>query len=459
MKKILSMMLAVSLLVSLAGCASDKGDTSSAPESDADAAISTQAGSSTETGGADGSAATEEDVSGGSQTTAAHNNKPDSGKPGHTTAHVTTSKGGGSKPTAPKPDEPIKGDKAMYQNIFDSETAWLASLQLDNGALPMTKVVNGAATLNPYFSDFAALALLDKPDKYAGHVKKYMDWHFRHLNSAKEDYNGIDGTIYDYTAAVSNGKVTKETINESNGKKHYDSTDSYAATFLTVLDKYYRNTGDSGYILAHKNEIRRVINAMYATMHDGLTFAKPDYEVKYLMDNCEVYEGCVAAVNLLKKVIVPKDSSFKSTLTQCEQNTALVKNQIEKKMWNEKGQYYEPGLFRDGSAGFQFTWSEYYPCATAQTFPIQCGLIAPTSARAKQLYNHFCANYKWEDFKIPDSFFWGSNVLTAAKMGDTQRVNAYFTRYQKIMKRHAYPLYNADAAKVCMAAYYMLKKG
>lgn len=452
MKKILSVILAVSMLISFAGCASE-------PQSNVDAATGTEADTSTQTGDADGSTATDETVSGGPQTMGAHNNKPDPGKTGHTTVHVTTSKGGGSKPTAPKPDEPLKENKAMYQNIFDSETAWLASLQLDNGALPMTKVDNGSATLNPYFSDFAALALLDKADKYAGHVKKYMDWHFRHLNSAKDDYNGVDGTIYDYTATVSKGKVTSEKIHMNKGKKHYDSTDSYAATFLTVLDKYYRNTGDSGYILAHKNEIRRVINAMYATMHDGLTFAKPDYEVKYLMDNCEVYEGCVAAVNLLKKVIVPKDSSFKSTLTQCEQNTALVKNQIEKVMWNEKGQYYEPGLFRDGTAGVKFSWSEYYPSATAQTFPIQCGLIDPSSARAKQLYNDFCTHYQWEDFKIPDSFYWGSNVLTAAKMSDTHRVNAYLTRYQKIMKRHAYPLFNADAAKVCMAAYYMLNKG
>ena len=29
-----------------------------------------------------------------------------------------------------------------------------------------------------------------------------MDWHFAHLNTAETDYNGVDGTIYDYTLTV-----------------------------------------------------------------------------------------------------------------------------------------------------------------------------------------------------------------------------------------------------------------
>ncbi|MBQ5905064.1 MAG: hypothetical protein IIW88_04270, partial [Clostridia bacterium] len=85
----------------------------------------------------------------------------------------------------------------MFRQIFESETEWLASLQLENGALPMTYSPNGKLTVNPYFADFAALALLDDAEKYAGNVKAYMDWHFAHLNTAEEDFGGLDGTIYD----------------------------------------------------------------------------------------------------------------------------------------------------------------------------------------------------------------------------------------------------------------------
>ena len=71
---------------------------------------------------------------------------------------------------------PTQEDIALFEKIFESETQWLASLQLDNGAIPMTYSANGELRMSPYFADFAALALLDNADKYAENVKKYMDW-------------------------------------------------------------------------------------------------------------------------------------------------------------------------------------------------------------------------------------------------------------------------------------------
>ena len=43
-------------------------------------------------------------------------------------------------------------------------------------------------------------------------------------------------------------------------------------------------------------------------------------------------------------------------------------------------------------------------------------------------------------------------------MGDNARLETYMTLYLKVMNRHAYPLYNADAARVCMAAQLMLER-
>jgi ferredoxin len=94
----------------------------------------------------------------------------------------------------------------LFNRVFETETAYLASMQLSNGALPMTSAKNGELRMNPYFADIAALALLDNAEKYAGNVVKYMDWHFAHLNTAEEDFNGLDGTIYDYVITVKDGK-------------------------------------------------------------------------------------------------------------------------------------------------------------------------------------------------------------------------------------------------------------
>lgn len=343
------------------------------------------------------------------------------------------------------------------QAIVDSENAWLAEIQLSNGAMPMTSVTNGKAKVTPYFADFAALSLLNQADKYADHVKRYMDWHFAHLNTAQTDYNGVDGTIYDYTITVKDGVVEKEEILQADGKSSYDSTDSYAATFLMVLRKYAEKTGDTAYILEHKSDIERIVGAMRATMVGDLTLAKPDYEVKYLMDNCEVYDGLLAAAKLYEEILAPADKSLSKTAKQLKTDAGNVADAIEACMWN--GYYYHPALDRDDAVAWEFNWGEYYPSATAQTFPIIHGLIAPNSDRARALYDGFCNAYAWETYNIPDDFIWGSNVYTAVLMGDVDRANTYLTRYAKVMKRHAYPLYNADVAKVCMAAYLMIQMG
>ncbi|MBR6781379.1 MAG: hypothetical protein IKM24_10245, partial [Clostridia bacterium] len=191
-------------------------------------------------------------------------------------------------------------DALLLEGIYTSELAWLAYTQLDNGAIPMTGNKNGEVTVNPYFADIAALALLTDAENYADEVKSYMEWHFEHLNTAATDYNGVDGTIYDYTLTVENGKVTAENV--TNGEPSYDSTDSYAATFLTVVNAYYEATADKEYIVSRSRDIIRIAEAMLSTYSFGLTNAKPDYAVKFLMDNCEVYEGALAAAALLNTI-------------------------------------------------------------------------------------------------------------------------------------------------------------
>lgn len=350
-------------------------------------------------------------------------------------------------------------DIALFRKIFESETAYLASLQLENGAIPMTYSENGVLTMNPYFADFAALALLDNADEYADEVKKYMDWHFAHLNTKETDYNGVDGTIYDYKITVANGKVTEEKISENDeGRKMYDSTDSYAATFLMVLSKYYEKTGDKDYIIANSKDIERIVNSMFSTLHKGLAYARPDYEVKYLMDNSEVYEGSLAVADLLREVVCPVDSSYNEIVERCETTAEVIAQTIEKKLWVASENRYITAIFKNGKIAHNFSWESFYPSGSAQVFPIIHGLIATDSKRAIALYGSFCEAFDWQNFNISSEFCWGSNVLAAAHMNDVESVVCYMKNYAEIYEKHQYPLYNADAARVCMAAYIMLEK-
>ena len=370
-------------------------------------------------------------------------------------------------PTTVPPSTDISGSTmtreeqiAMYQKIATEEAAWLASLQAENGALLMTGGSSGQFTMNPYFADFAALALLGAGESYYENVRRYMDWHFAHLNTAETDYNGVDGTIYDYTVTLSYGKVVSEKINiNADGKKSYDSTDSYAATFLCVVAKYYEKTGDLAYLMANSQDLRRLLNPIRQTMHTGLTFAKPDYRIKYLMDNCEVYEGLVAAEKLYTALGLTELCAEATELKQ------QVYDTIEEHMWMEEEGYYEVALGVNNDSAYAFTWTNFYPCATAQLFPIYCGLLEPTDARSIHLYNKFNEYFStgerkatWEEMSTPDTFYWGALAYVAALMGDNARLETYMTLYLKVMNRHAYPLYNADAARVCMAAQLMLER-
>lgn len=346
----------------------------------------------------------------------------------------------------------------LFKEIFETETQWLASLQLPNGAIPMTYSPNGELRVNPYFSDFAVLALLDNAEKCSNTAVKYMDWHFAHLNTAEEDFNGLDGTIYDYVVTMKNGEIIEEKVSVPENADSYDSTDSYAATFLRVVDKYVKKTGDTAYITDHAEDLERIANVMCATLHNGLTFAKPNHKVKYLMDNCEVYEGAVAAAEIFGALADNGDTGYQAVSEKYADLAETVKEKINTKLWNFVGGYYIAGMTYLHIPTSIFSWNTYYPCATAQLFPITCGIIEPETDRAKKLYQKFCDSYNWEAFEYPDDFYWGHNVLTAAMMNDVDSVAVYMTNYKVIMENHNWPLYNADSARVALAAHIMLEK-
>ena len=359
-----------------------------------------------------------------------------------------------AKPTSKSTAKPttVNGKKQRYLALMDSENAWVASCQLANGAIAMTPTRSGIAEVNPYFADIAALSLLNQPDKYANKVKRYMDWHFAHLNTAQTDPSGVDGTIFDWQYTVSSGTVVLEEW--LTAKPSYDSTDSYAATFLMVVNKYVQQTGDTDYAVKNAAKLGRVVNALFATMDNGLTMATPKSHVKLLMDNCEVYGGLQAAVELYRDVLIPAGAASADEAERLEQAARDVSNHVENELWT--GTFYRPSITQTGEPYHDFSWKDYYPCAIAQTFPILYGLLDPASERAGKLYEQYCWRFDWENLNHPDDYIWGSNAYTAALMGDTERVDTYLAAYEKLVAAsHGDPLYNADVAWVAMTAYYM----
>lgn len=353
----------------------------------------------------------------------------------------------------------------FYQRIVDSESEWIKNLQLSNGAIAFRVKEGELAWVNPYFADYTAMALLHAGDgqKYVEEVKAYLDWHFNHLNDSKTDKNGIDGTIYEYKVEVKNGIVVSETT-----KEKYDSIDSYAASFLELLWHYYRYTDDVEYLIEHYDEILRIINAINATIDEGLTIVKPNYPVKYLMDNTEVYAGLGCAVDLYDKVflsVLNKNTNeykdAEKTYDKLKKHHKKLEEKIEDIMWNESDSHYIVAVAKNEEIISAFDWTDFYPDATSQLFPIIHGILDNKSDRAKYLYETFGDHYVWEEFehytKEYADFYWGRLPYVAAVMEDEDRVNTYMTYYsENVMLEHKKPLYNADAAWVILAAEKMI---
>lgn len=331
-----------------------------------------------------------------------------------------------------------------YSDIIESESNWIASLQEPSGAIVMTRdhtySYQGVESykVEPYFANLAVIGMLENASKdNLRAAKKWMEWYLEHLNNP--DYNTLSGTIYVYYLDV----ATKE--NYTSSSDYYDSTDSYAATFLTMLEKYVLAGGDQEFVAEHKGEIIQIANAMLATMQpDGLTIAKPDYAIKYLMDNSEVYEGLRSAAWLAKHIW--EDES----LTEQYQALQALNSAGIETLWSSTTNNYKAyeGV---GTAN----WNIFYPDATAQVFPIWNGVMDADGQRAADLYGSLNTYHPgWPYLNTADEFAWSILAYSAAVMGDKGRVDAFLNSVKAayIDQDHQWLWYNMEAGFTARAA-------
>lgn len=275
-------------------------------------------------------------------------------------------------PTPSEPGFDLAANEDLYDSIITSQETYLKSLQLNNGAICKWSPAS-TNLVNPYFACFAALALLENPNN-AATVKRYCDWHFSALNKT-EDANGGIYTIYDYN-------VNGETLTSTND---YDSSDSYAALFLMVLEKYLNVTSDSAYIVAHSADIAGVYGAMLSTRgsstNANLTAAKPNYEVYYLMDNSEVYAGCSAAAVLFNTL---GDQNAKNAALSAASQTVSGIEGLYSSIYK---------AFRSNAGTYTVNKSAFYPDMAAQVYPVAFGAILPTSTQGAAAYDFFKSKF------------------------------------------------------------------
>jgi hypothetical protein len=299
--------------------------------------------------------------------------------------------------------------------------------------------------IDPYFSNIAAIGMTKDPNRMP-QVVAWMNWYINHLNWP--DKWGLYGTTYNYTV---NGGVETSTDDA-------DSTDSYAATFLTLAWNAWES-GDANarvYIKSIAYQLNAIGGVLTKTQQsDGLTWAKPDYLIKYLMDNCEAYRGLRDLASLEQNAL--GDSAKTAYYTAAAD--AMQKGILT--LWMNGTWAVYKDWYGNNIGPKMGTW---YADATAQVFPVLMGVVNSSDSRAQQSYAAF--NKAWPTwptltFNSQDPFPWCLVVDGAAAMGDQARVATYINSIQNkyVKSGFPWPFYSAEAGWFMRANNYMLGRG
>ena len=236
-------------------------------------------------------------------------------------------------------------DEDRQQAITDGE---------DPAAVPVDTI-----RVVPYFANHSALALLSGHRHSARNlddVKRAAGW----IAFYAREQDATSGFITDYKGSRRRGTFF------STGQM--DSVDAYASTFLQVAERYWAEASalspverqelaaalPPGTLVQAARLALRAIESV--TDHDGLTWARPDYRVKFLLDNTEVYGGLRAAESLFASVGARPE-------TARSQQIARRLGPALERFWQKARQRFAWAITADGAQQDGFTAG--YPHALA----------------------------------------------------------------------------------------------
>lgn len=333
-----------------------------------------------------------------------------------------------------------------YRIIAEEEAQWIESLQLSDGSFSCYELDDSLPVrVNPYFSCYAALAMLqsDYENSKKENINAYLNWYFAHMNMEK-DINGSVGTIYDYQVNVQG----KEVISETN-MKSYDSADSYSAMFLILLWKYFDKYQDSEIMSAQKGKIDQLVDILLSLQSGGYTESIQGSDVKYLMNNVEVYQGMQCALRLYKSLWKTEERTIRldKAVTEFQDNFDCI--------WWEKDHYYSV-LERNNQSfyGDTMDWGKLYEFAVPQLFPVMFGVKKAEEEQSQKVYSYFCRQWKWEsmeyDNQTDGNQTWSMIAYAAAIMRDYKRVDEFLGNIKNRGNDRGYPYYSGDSVWVIL---------
>ncbi|GIV17398.1 MAG: hypothetical protein KatS3mg022_2833 [Armatimonadota bacterium] len=306
--------------------------------------------------------------------------------------------------------------------------------QHEDGAILMAPAAQPVNSLVPYFANLAAIGLAaayphthNKAHLQA--VERWVHWYAAHLNP--------DGTMDDYR--LQDGKL------QPTGD--CDSTDSYAATFLEALHRAVQASLDRRLLTALYPAARKAVGGIRLTLQeDGLTWAKPSYRVKYLMDNVEVYRGWQSAAWLAQAM------GRKSDANSFKQSAERTLRAIEGSLFSQSRGYYAWVMHEDGV--LEARLERWYPDVMAQLMAIAW---LPPSTRRKGLFARLRKQFgdslqsALEDGDAGVLVWWGMAAIGAGDRVFAERIALEFAEERVLSQMGANPAEYGHVLRICAA--------
>ena len=260
---------------------------------------------------------------------------------------------------------------AADERVVRASAQAILDRQIPGGAIFVGLKTLPDNKLVPYFANLAARSLClascaVDDGSYLAAARQWLDWYAAHMNA--------NGTVYDYTSTSGTLASTGD----------FDSTDSYGATFVDAVRVC--DAASPGVATLYAAAVVKALGAVDSTYQvDGLTFAKPSYRIKYLMDNVEVRRGFAAAAAIAKSAADANALGAKAARTL---------NAIDTLLWIPSTGRYAPAM--DEAGALSSSPGSWYPDTMAQLMAVAW---LPKSVARDALY----ASVKAASFNVPST--------------------------------------------------------
>lgn len=284
-----------------------------------------------------------------------------------------------------------------------------------------------------YQANLSVAQVLRTDPTLAPLAANWLRWQSRHLSTVAPG----QGVVFDHWLRAADLQVAVCPPAPAGPCPFVDSYDSTAASLLMVADSYLAAAGDVAVL--RETAVRAALRASAATMAalrqaDGLTWAKPDYPVAYLMDAVEVAAGWRAWARVQQAAYGDTAGAASSMATAQRTEDAM-----RALLWHAPSQAWRHAL-QAGAPDF----SRWYADTVAQAWPLLWGVEGPRRGDAANAWRRASARWlgadDWSRRNVDTAGFWWPAVAAAAQcVGDTAAARTWIARARDAWLRPEQP--------------------